>query len=135
MTTGTSSDYGGTFQFPSGTAYPSMVLDYPELTMAGVEITNHAGGGVTEYVPSGLLDVGEFALSILGQHGTLNTLKTAQVAKTVALCVLTNPIDTMLFNGMLTSVKEEAADATSPDAVRITLSVRPTGAITISNTP
>jgi hypothetical protein len=135
MTTGSASNYGGSFGFPSGTAYPCLVIDYPELKMAAVDITNHAGGGVTEYIPSGLLDVGEFTLSILGQHGTYGTLKAAQVAKTVNVCSLTNPLDSMVFSGMLTSIKEEPADAKSPDAVKLTVTVRPTGNITIANTP
>ena len=135
LTTGTMSNYGGSFGFPSGTAYPAMVLDYPELKMDAVTITNHAGGGVTEYVPSGLLDVGEFSMEILGQHGTFNTFKTAQVNKTVNVCCLTNPIDSMVFSGFITSAKEGSADASSPDAVKIALTVRPTGNITIANTP
>ncbi len=135
LTTGTASNYGGNFGFPSGTVYPCMVLDYPEVKMAAVDITNHQGGGVTEYIPSGLTDVGEFTLSILGQHGTFNTLKTAQAAKTVNVCSLTNPLDSMVFSGMITSVKEEAADAKAPDAVKLAVTVRPTGNITIANTP
>lgn len=135
LTTGSASNYGGSFGFPSGTVYPCLVLDYPELKMDAIQITNHASGGNTEYIPSGLQDVGEFSLSILGQHGTYGTLKTAQVNKTVNVCCLTNPLDSMVFSGMLTSVKEEAADAQSPDAVKLTITVRPTGGITIANTP
>lgn len=135
MTTGTMSNYGGSFGFPSGTTYPCMVLDYPEMKMDAVDITNHASGGFTEYIPSGLLDAGEFTLSILAQHGTFATFKTAQTNKTVNVCCLTNPIDSMVFSGFLTSVKEESADATSPDAVKLTVNVRPTGAVTVANTP
>ena len=134
-TTGTSSNYGSNFQFPSGTTYPAQVLDFPTSHMGVVSTTNHAGGGVTEYIPNGLLDISEFNLILLGQHGTMNTLKTAQVAKTVALCVLSDPIDTLLFNGMIMDVGKESADADNPTASRIPVTVRPTGGITISNTP
>jgi len=135
MTTGSASNYGGGFGFPSGTVYPCIVLDYPESKMGALQITNHAGAGKTEYIPSGLTDNGEFSLSILGQHGTYGTLKTAQAAKTVNVCCLTNPLDSLVFSGMITSVKEEAADAQNPDAVKLTVSVQPTGDITIANTP
>jgi hypothetical protein len=135
MTTGTYTNYGGAFGFPSGTYYPAQVLDYPELTEKSLDITNHASGGEDEAIPSGLIVSGEFTIAILAQHGTLGTLKTAMTNKTINTCHLTNPIDSYVFKGFLTSVKEEAADATNPDAVKITLKVKPTGGVTIADTP
>jgi hypothetical protein len=134
-TTGTYTNYGGTFGFPSGTNYPAQVLDYPELTEAALDITNHASGGVDEAIPSGLVSSGEFTIAILAQHGTYATLKTAMTNKTVNTCHLSNPIDSYVFQGFITSLKEEQADATNPDAVKITLNVKPTGGITIADTP
>ena len=132
MTTGTSTDYGSTFQFASGTVYPALVVEFPSLDMKEIDITNHGGGGSDEAVPSGLTVAGPFTLEILGQHGTFSTLKALQVAKTVGSCLLTNPITTYTFSGMITGLKEGKADAQKPDAVKLTVTVKSTGLITVS---
>jgi len=133
LTTGTFTNFGGAFHFPSGTVIsPCQVLDYPLISMGEREITNHANGGVQERVPNGLLALGDFTLSVLNTPGVLSTLETACANKTVNTCYLTDPIGGMLFSGWIKSIKKEAADATKPDSSKLTVVVTPTGGITIS---
>ena len=132
LTTGTYSNYGGEFHFPSGTVIsPMQVLDYPEMSMGERNITNHAGGGVEERVPNGLFAAGDFTLSLLETPNVLSTLKTAQVNKTQNVCYLKDPVNGMLFTGWIKSLKKENADAQTPDSGKITVVVTPVGAITI----
>jgi len=109
-----------------------MVLDYPELSMGERDITNHGSGGASERMPNGLLSSGDFTLSLLATPGVAKTILASMNAKTVATAVLTNPIDTMTFAGWYKSVKEESADATSPDSVKMTVVFTPTGQIVIA---
>jgi hypothetical protein len=112
--------------------YPAQVLDFPELAMGERNITNHAGGGVEERVPNGLLAAGDFTLSVLSSPDNMVSLATDQAAKTQRVCFLKNPIHTYLFTGWIKSLKEESADATSPDSVKLTVVVTPVGTITLA---
>lgn len=133
LTTGTYSNYGGQFHFPSGTVLaPMMVLDYPQISMGERNVTNHANGGYEERVPNGLNVAGDFTLSLLETPGVLVTLDTARAAKTVNVCYLKDPVNGMVFSGWIKSVKKEAADATKPDSGKLTVVVTPVGQITIA---
>jgi hypothetical protein len=46
--------------------------------------------------------------------------------------VIANGVETMTFSSFILSYKVEDADATGPDADRVTVVVRPTGAITLT---
>jgi hypothetical protein len=126
------SDYGATYTFNSSSIGELLNVDYPEVATDAVETTNHGSGGVREYIPSGLLGVGQFTLLILAASGTLGTLDTAIDNKTVANSVIANGVDTLTFSSFIVSYQLESADAQSPDADRITVVVQPTGAITLS---
>lgn len=132
MTTTATTDYGATYTFNGSSIGPCKVIAFPEVTTEAVETTNHAGGGVREFIPSGLLQVGEFQLEILAAAGLLGTLDTAMDNKTVANSVLANGVDTMTFSSFILGYQVLEADATSPDADRIQVTVKPTGGITLS---
>lgn len=131
MTTA-ASNYASTLTFNGATIGACMVIDFPELTTGKIEITNHAGGGVAEFIPSGVLTAGDITLSLIDASGVFSALKTYMTNKTIATTVLTDGIKTLTFSAFFTSVKPEAADATSPDAVKLTVVLSPTGAITPS---
>lgn len=126
-------NYGSTFTFSGSSIGACLVVDHPEIKEGALKSTNHAGGGVREYLPDGLIGLGEFTLSIIVASGVLSTIKTAMAAKTIAACVITNPAsETVTCSGFYTSIKEEAADAQSPDIIKATVTIQPTGAITFS---
>lgn len=129
MTTGSYSNYASVFQFPSGTAYAALVVDYPEVKTGAIEITNNQSSGVREYIYDGLVGLTEFTISLLGMPGIFATFKGHETSKTIGLCVLTDPVETHLFSGLITSVKKEKADQQNPDATKITITVQPTGAL------
>lgn len=127
MTTGSYSNYGSVFQYPSGTAYPAIVVDYPEFTEGAVEITNNLSGGKDEYIYSGLVKRSPQKITILGTPGIYNTLKGYQTAKTISCAVVSDSIETETGNALLTSVKKNPADQQNPDAVKIDIMLQWTG--------
>lgn len=132
ITTGTYSNYGGEFHFPSGTVIsPCQVLDYPELSMGERNTTNHGSGGWEERRPNGLNAAGDFTLSLLETPGVFGTLNTARAAKTENVCYLKDPVNGLLFTGWIKSIKKEAADAQSPDSGKLTVVVTPVGTVTL----
>ena len=127
MTTGTYSNYGSVFQYPSGTAYPAIVVDYPEFTEAALDITNNLSGGKDEFIYSGLVRRSAQTISILATPGVYATLKGYQTAKTVSCAVVSDSLETETGNALLTSVKKEPSDQQNPDATKITLTLQWTG--------
>jgi hypothetical protein len=78
------------------------------------------------------LQVGEFTIELMDASSVVSTIDTAIDNKTIANSVLANGVETMTFSSFILSYKVEDADATGPDADRVTVVVRPTGAITLT---
>lgn len=132
LTTGTVSNYGEEFHFPSGTIiYAAQVIGKPEYAMGESPVTNHGNGGFEERAPNGLLAASDFTLSLLATPGNLS-LFVAQAAKTENVCYIKSKQFGYLFTGWIKSIKEEDADASSPDRVKLTVVVTPRGQLTIS---
>ena len=129
MTTTATTNYGSTLTFNGAVIGDCMVIDFPEISTGKVEITNHAGGGVSEYIPSGVVTLGEITLSVLAKAGVKSILTTALSNKTIATCIVANAVDTFTFSGFILSVKPESADATGPDANKFTVVIAATGAL------
>jgi hypothetical protein len=133
-TTGTNTNYGSQFSFPSGTMIvPAQVVSFPEIAMGERNVTNHGNGGFEERKPNGLISVSDFTLQILSTPNALATLKTDMEAKTERTSHLKNLINQYTFVAWIKSIKEEDADATSPDSVMATIVVTPVGSITLAN--
>jgi len=132
MPTTATSNYGSTLTFNGATIGACVVIDFPEISTDKIETTNHAGGGVREYIPSGLRALGDFTLSVIDATGILSALNTYLINKTVATAVLSNGTTTLTFSAFFTNIKPEAADATGPDANKLTCTLAPTGGITLS---
>lgn len=134
LTTGTASNYGSLFSFPSGTSIvPAQVIGFPELMMGERNTTNHGSGGFEERRPNGLTSAGDFTIQILSTPNQLTTLYTDLKAKTERTAHLKNPTYQYVFVGWIKSIKEEDADATSPDSVKATITVVPAGEIALAN--
>lgn len=126
-TTGSYSNYGSVFQYPSGTAYSALVVDYPEFTEDALEITNNQSGGKDEYIYSGLVKRSAQTISILGTPGIYATLKGYQTNKTISCAVVSDSLETETGNALLKSVKKEPADQQSPSPTKITIVLQWTG--------
>ena len=134
LTTGTATNYGSEFHYPSGTVvYAAQVLGFPELSAGERNTTNQGSGGFEERRPNGLVSAGDFTLSLLATPGNTLSLYTDMKAKTERVCYLKNPVHGYLFTGWMKSIKEEDADAKSPDSVKLTVVVVPAGEITLAN--
>ncbi len=134
LTTGTSTNYGSLFSFPSGTnIVPAQVIGFPELAMGERNTTNHGSGGFEERRPNGLVAAGDFTLQVLSTAGALETLYTDMKAKTERTAHLKNPVNQYVFVGWIKNIKEEDADATSPDSVKAVVTVTPAGEVAMAN--
>ena len=123
-------NYGSLFTFNGVSIGKCIVTGFPEVVQGEAETTNHSGGGYAESIPDGLVRVGDLTLSILNESGVYTAIRTLQTNKTVAIAVVTNGIDTITGSGWIRSVKPEDADATDPDANKITCVVACTGSWT-----
>lgn len=133
ISTGTMSNYGEEFHFPSGTMiYAVQVLGKPEYAMGERNVTNHGNGGFEERVPNGLLAASDFTIGILATPGNI-AIKSALVAKTENVCYLKSKQFGYLFTGWIKSIQEAEADAQTPDNVMLTVTVTPRGELTITN--
>lgn len=132
LTTGTMSNFGEEFHFPSGTLiYAVQVIGKPEIKEGERNITNHGNGGFEERVANGLLAAGDFTVQILSTPGNL-LLYTAVAAKTENVCYVKSKQYGYLFTGWISSVKEEDSDGTKPDSSMLTVTVTPRGQVTIT---
>lgn len=128
------SDYGSTITFGGASVGKCTVTDFPEIATDKINTTNHSSGGWSEGIPSGLLTTGDITLTVLLEAGVLDGITADMLAKTIDEVVIANEVDTMTFDGFFLSIKTEAADAQSPDAVRASVVITPTGAISINPT-
>lgn len=123
-------NYGSTFTFNSVSIGKCIIVGFPEVVMDDAETTNHSSGGFAESIPAGLVRVGDLTLSVLNETGVYAALRLLQTNKTVATAVVGNGLDTITGSGWIRSVKAEDADATDPDANKLTVVVACTGSWT-----
>jgi hypothetical protein len=128
------SDYGSTITKGGQAVGKCIVIDFPEIGGEKINTTNHASGGWSEGIPSGLLNVGDITLMVLLEPGVLDGITDEMLAKTVDEVIIANEVDTLTFDGFYLSVKPEAADSQSPNAVRASVVISPTGPIVINTT-
>lgn len=117
------SDYGSTITKGGTMVGKCIVIDFPEMATDKINTTNHAGGGFSSGIPSGLINVGDITLMVLMEAGVFAGVVDEMLAKTVSEVVITNTVDTITGDGFYLSIKEESADAQSPNAVRASVVV------------
>lgn len=109
-----------------------MVVDFPEVTVSNIDGTNHQSGGVEERFPGGLRRTGEFTVALVVESGIMEAISADLVAKTIAPFTLTaGAVAQFTFSGFYTGYKPEPADVGSEDIVKASVTIQPTGAITI----
>lgn len=121
-------NYGSVLTFGGSSIGACIVTGFPEVVMDEADTTSHDGTGFASSIPTGLVHVGDLTLSVLAESGTYDGLRTFQTNKTVDAVEVTNGIDTITGDGWVRSVKVEDADATDPDAIKLTVVFACTGA-------
>lgn len=125
------SNYGSTWTFNSE-SYKCIVTGFPAISTDAIDTTNHSSGSYAEQIPSGLVRIGNFTLEVLEESGNLLALRNHVVNKTVATSVIENNLTTLTGSSFIVSVTPSEADATSPDANKLTVEVACTGTWTPS---
>ena len=123
-------DYGSVLTFGAASLGSCIVTGFPEVVMDEADTTNHSGGGYAESIPTGLVRVGDLTLSLLAEAGMWDDILALQVAKTVDAVEITNGLDTITGDGWIRSIKVEDADATDPNAIKLTVVIACTGSWT-----
>jgi hypothetical protein len=124
------SDYGSLLTFGGDPLGLCIVTGFPEVVMDEADTTCHDGSGFASSIPTGLVRVGDITLSVLAESGTWDAILALQVAKTVDAVSISNTIDTIAGDGWIRSVKVEDADATDPNAIKLTVVIACTGSWT-----
>lgn len=131
LTTGTASNYGSLFYWPSGTVvYAAQIIGFPEIAMGERNVTNQSSGGFEERRPNGLVSAGDFTLSLQNVVGN-SALHADRDAGTERVAFIKGKVHTYMFTAWVKSIKEEDADATKPDSSKLVVVLTPVGQITI----
>lgn len=97
-------------------------ISVPEVSTEKKESTSHASSGKREFIPSGLLELSDFTVTINAISANLVTLYTDMKAKTVAAYTIDYTTGSGLadwtFNAFPLSIKISEMDAQSPDVLR-----------------
>lgn len=109
-----------------------LVIEWPEIKSGKVEATAQDSGGVRQYIPDGLVGLEEFTLSLIPASGIIATLVADQKAGTISTWTLEDDTETASFSAFVISLQKEQADSQSPDVVKYTVTLAPTGGITFS---
>ncbi len=128
------SNYGTSISVKSGTSntYSRIngAYNIPDIddTEEQIEVTHHGSGRYRERIPSGLSDPGEytFSMRVDTSDSVQQSLKTMKDAHTKASYKITWPDGHFkTFDGFVTGIKRNEADATSPDGINadVTLAV------------
>lgn len=108
------------------------VLEFPELINEPIEVTNHSSGSFREYIAGSLKEVASFNAT-LNYLTTVSGLVNAWTNSTKqAYEIDFNNAVKWQFNGYVTNIKAESADAASPEATQITVTFRPTDSLVIA---
>jgi hypothetical protein len=137
LPTGTVSNAGTEFHFPSGTiVYAAKIIGFPEIAMGERDSTSHgslsAGVIQGQREPNNRVDASDFTIGLLEVTGH-SALYTDMKAGTQRVCLLKSKTRQFTFTGWIKSIKQEDANVDSPDSVKATVVVTPVGEITIGN--
>lgn len=106
-------------------------LGLPEISTEMIEITNHSSAGVREFLPSGVIEVGEFTADILLTQAQLAIIKGDIDNKTSATYnfdfTAGQALTDLSVTAFPTKIETGDADAQSPDVLKAKVTFRPTG--------
>lgn len=111
-------------------------LGIPELMVEAIEKTNHSSGGVREFISSKLKEVGEFTFTVNATQAVVDDVNDDLDDGTISTFHIQYPADLAMndffFSAFPTSLAMQDADAQSPGVLVADVTLRPTGAVTIS---
>lgn len=111
-------------------------LGLPPISTEALEKTNHSSGGVREYIPSGLKEVGEFAFDLNITQASMNTILVDIDNGTISEYTIEYPADLSLsdwvFNAFPITYAAGDADAQAPGVLSANVGFRATGNVTTS---
>lgn len=128
------SNYGATITFGGNPIGKCQVTGWPSIATEKVDATHHGSGGYAEFIPNGLITLGEFSISLILEDGVLDSIHDFMAAQTIDEVVIVDGIDTFTFDGFFLSAEKGEADATAPDVNKADVVIAATGAITITTT-
>ena len=134
MTTAATTNYGTLLKKATVVQGEVTNIQPPSLSNPSVEATNHSSSGWREFISGGLKELSEFTADVNFTSGvTVSGFLTDVNAGTAASYSLTFPNTAVwTFNAIPTSFQPASADAASPDALKATVTLRPTGATTLA---
>lgn len=128
------SNYGVILKKGSTTIGALTNIDFPKVSTEAVEITNHAGGGVREHIPSGLLNFENFTATILASESAYSAIKTDIDAGTYSSYTIdyttASGLTDWVFSCYPVSIEISSADATSPDKLEMVIEFNISGDVT-----
>lgn len=109
-------------------------VDFPKYVTDALESTNHSSSGVRTFVASKLRGAEAFSATYICDASLITLIKTSMRAKTIENFKISGIGDftSMLFSGFYTSFQILSADATSPEIVKVTIEIQPTGALAVT---
>ncbi len=109
-------------------------IDFPKVSTESVEVTHHASNGLREYIPSGLIQFETFTATILGDQTAFEAIKSDIDAGTYATYTIDYTTGTGVtdwsFSCSPISIALNTADATSPEALTMTVEFQISGDVT-----
>lgn len=132
----TDSDYGILLNKDAALFGEVTNMGIPEILTEAVEKTNHSSGGVREFIPSKLKEIAEFTVTVNLTQTVLDDVNDDIDGGTISTWHVQYPADLGLndffFSGFPLSIAVQDADAQSPGVLMADVTLRPTGAVTIS---
>ena len=106
-------------------------VEPPSITEEKIEVTNH-DSTYKEYIPTQLNDAGDMTLEVQYETTAISGFRNAKLDHSIHLFVVTAPAPSsqaLTFSGFVSEFTPNAADATSPEALKCTVVISPTGPI------
>lgn len=127
-----SSDFG-TLVTIAGVTGKITSIDPPKLSVGTIETTNHSSAGWREYIADTLKGAGAFTLTMELTGALVAQLEAVWAAfAPVAVTFTEYGAPAWSFNGILKDIKNSVADASKPSEEVVTITIQPTGAVTIA---
>jgi hypothetical protein len=109
-----------------------VTVAFPELSMEEIDVTSHSSGGYKEYIPNGVIDPGEVAVTCNYSYTAFASFVTDMEAGTTSTYTLVFSGDNngeFTFDAWVKGLSMEDMDATDPAAAQFTVTLRPTGEV------
>ncbi len=126
------SDFG-TLCTIAGVTAKVINVEPPLLSVGTIETTNHSSANWREYIADTLKGGGAFKLTVEASAANVAQIAAVWAAfAAVAIVFTEKSMPAWSFSGLLTDFKYETANAQKPGEETVTITIQPTGAVTIA---